>query len=304
MSGSELEDSRKKHDELFRSLLDDREEFVNFIKYFIDMETKLTKEKLIKYNRSFVTSKYQSRTSDIVYKEKGKKIYYLIEHQSTINNDMPFRMLEYSYEIIRDTVEKDKNKNKNYEYPKVIPIVLYTGGVKWKVPKIIEFFNAERYKGVGISFKYILVDINDYNKEQLFNSQSMVGYAMQAEKCNTNEEVEEVIKKMLEERPDKKEEIVRIVEYIFKAQINLTEEDKEKMKNMEVKEFMITVRERIEEYNKKISQEKIEQGIKQGILQRNKAIAKIMLDRGMSKSEIEEITGVNEKELEKIKDSK
>ena len=295
LSGSELEESRKKHDELFRSLLNDKEEFVRFIKYFINPELKLTKDSIQKYNRSFVTSKYKSRNSDIVYKEKDRKVYYLIEHQSTIDYNMPYRMLEYSYEIIRDTVEKENNKKKNYKYPNVIPIVLYTGNLKWKVPKVIGFFRDGLYKDVGLNFKYILIDTNDYNKEKLFNSENMVGLAMQAEKSNTNEEVTEVIEKMFIERPHKREEIYRIIEYIFRDQIDLNENFEKTIKYGEVKKAMVTVRERLKENNKKILQE--------GIMQeRNKVIniVKNLINLGMKKEDVLKITGLSIEEIDKI----
>ncbi|MBR3249237.1 MAG: Rpn family recombination-promoting nuclease/putative transposase [Clostridia bacterium] len=290
-SGSELEESRKKHDELFRSLLNDKEEFVRFIKYFINPESKLTKDSIQKYNRSFVTSKYKSRNSDIVYKEKSRKIYYLIEHQSTIDYNMPYRMLEYSYEIIRDTVEKENNKKKNYKYPNVIPIVLYTGNLKWKVPKVIGFFRDGLYKDVGLSFKYILIDTNDYNKEKLFNSESMVGLAMQAEKSNTNEEATQVIEKMFIERPHKREEIYRIIEYIFRDQIDLNENFEKTIKYGEVKKAMVTVRERLKENNKKILMQ-----------ERNKInnIVKNLINIGMKKEDVLKITGLSIEEINKI----
>lgn len=296
------EESRKKHDELFRSLLNDKEELISFIKYFVNPETNLTKEKLQKYNRSFVTERFKSRTSDIVYKEKDKNIYYLIEHQSNIDYDMPYRMLEYCYEIIRDTVDKEKIKNKNYEYPKVIPIVLYTGNKKWKVPKVIGLISDGSYKNVGLSLKYLLIDTNDYNKEQLLNSESMVGYAMIADRSNTNEEVAEAIEKMLIEKPNKREEILGIMDYIFADSLNLDKNEgmKEIITNGEVKEVMITVRERLAENNKKIMKDEIAQGITNGINKILLEMAKNMLNLGMKKEDIQKVTGLSNKKIEEI----
>ena len=295
------EESRKKHDELFRSLLNNKEEFVNFIKYFVDPTTNLTKEKIQKYNRSFITSKYQSRTSDIVYKEKGKKIYYLIEHQSSVDYDMPYRMLEYSYEIIQDTVEKEKAKSKNYEYPKVIPIVLYTGNKKWKVPKVIGAISDGIYKDVGLSLKYILIDTNNYSREQLLSSKSIVGQAMIADRSSTDKEVFEAIEKMIIENPNKSDEILEIIDYVFKGRLkeNELENLKKQIKEGKVEEIMITVRERLEENDKKI----LAQGIAQGIAQeRSKRIniAKNLLNMGMKKEEVHRITGLNMKEIEEL----
>ena len=63
---------------------------------------------------------------------KDKNIFFLIEHQSTIDLSMPYRIENYALEIINTAVDKEKMKSNNYRYPKVIPIVLYTGEKKWK----------------------------------------------------------------------------------------------------------------------------------------------------------------------------
>lgn len=289
-----IQENRKKHDELFRNLLNDKEEFICFFKYFVNADTSLTKDDLRKYNRSFITSEYQSRTSDIVYKVKGKKIYYLIEHQSSIDYRMPYRILEYCYEIIRDTINKDKVNNKNYDYPKVIPIVLYTGNSKWKVPKVYKAISEGSYEDVGLEMKYILIDTNSYSKKKLLNSNSLVGYAMQADRSITNDDIAEAIEKMLITKPKYNKDIIDLINYVFKGV--LTKEEiknfDEKLKNGEVKEMLITVRERLAFNNQKI----LEQGIAQGIAQ----IVKKMKNSGMENDEIQKLTGLNKKEVESI----
>ena len=68
----------------------------------------------------------------IVYKVKEKPIYYLIEHQSTIDYNMAYRILNYCIDIMQEWI-KGKKTGKETQYPIVIPIVLYTGRKKWTV---------------------------------------------------------------------------------------------------------------------------------------------------------------------------
>ena len=46
---------------------------------------------------------------------------------------MPYRIKNYVIEILRTSVDKSKIHQKGYEYPLVVPIVLYTGNKKWNV---------------------------------------------------------------------------------------------------------------------------------------------------------------------------
>jgi len=58
--------------------------------------------KLQIYNSEFINNKYEKRISDIIYKEKEKEIYYLIEHQSKVDINMPNRILEYCMELMKE----------------------------------------------------------------------------------------------------------------------------------------------------------------------------------------------------------
>ena len=72
---------RKIHDELFRDILNNKEEFVLFFNSFVKIDMSIKSDELEKYNRSFVTKEYKSKFSDVVYKLKDENIYHLVEHQ-------------------------------------------------------------------------------------------------------------------------------------------------------------------------------------------------------------------------------
>ena len=66
----------------------------------------------------------ENRNSDIIYKIKNKKIFFLIEQQSTIDYSMPYRLVEYCVLIMQSAINKKQMKKKNYKFPQVYPIIL------------------------------------------------------------------------------------------------------------------------------------------------------------------------------------
>ena len=93
-------------------------------------------EKLELYNKEYITTKFEKMESDIVYKIAEKNTYMIIEHQSIVDRSMPYRIFQYTAELLREVIEKDKVKNINYLQPRIIAIVLYTGNRKWNIQNI------------------------------------------------------------------------------------------------------------------------------------------------------------------------
>ena len=126
------------HDKIFRIYLDNREEVAKILNRKLELKRKLRKEDIEKYNSSFVNKKYENRESDVVYKKKDQKIFFLIEHQTSIDYSMPKRILEYEIEIIDSNIDHKKKMKKGEKLPTIIPIVIYTGKKKWDVARYIE----------------------------------------------------------------------------------------------------------------------------------------------------------------------
>ena len=114
----------KKHDKMFRKILEKKEEMADLINNFLKIKEKIKPENLIQCHTDFITNKYQERHSDIVYKLKDKPIYFLVEHQSTVDKEMPERIMR----IYRTNNAKGKNRadlsnsstNSNiYRFPKM-----------------------------------------------------------------------------------------------------------------------------------------------------------------------------------------
>ncbi len=266
------------HDKIFRDLLSDEEEAVKFINKFLKSQKKLKSGDIEKYSNSYITKEYKNRESDIVYKIKNTNTFILIEHQSYVDALMPYRMLEYSVEIMRSAMNQEKAKSSKYKCPEVVLIVLYTGNEKWNAEKEYKkISDNEFYYGTAVTNSiYNLVDIHDYKIEELVNGESMVEKAMAIEKCKTEEELIETLEGVIgatKEEKDK-EKIRRIIQYILRpiigqeeTQILLNKLKKEEntMAGMLMTNLMEERRKLIEESEKRGEKRGEERGEKRGI---------------------------------------
>ena len=193
----ETEENKKTHqyhDKIFKEVLDNKGEFVKFIKRYVGKEIKIKEEEIEKYNRKFIKGNFKVRESDIIYKVKNKEIFIIIEHQSKIDYKMPERITEYCLELIRSRGYKGKFD----AAPIICPIVLYTGKKKWDASRTIVQEKDEYYGFPELEYpKYNLVDINDYTKEELLEERTGISKAMLFEKIETKEEIEEELKEII-----------------------------------------------------------------------------------------------------------
>lgn len=119
----------KKHDKILKDILQNKEEIAQFINKFVNYEVKV--EELEIYNTNYITEKFEYKNADIVYRLTDKELYFLIEHQTKVDYSMAYRIFNYCLEIIRSVVQGKGINRITYRYPRIIPIVVYTGNQKW-----------------------------------------------------------------------------------------------------------------------------------------------------------------------------
>ena len=295
------------HDAVFKTVLDQKEEAVKFINKTLKLNIK--KEEIEKYNSSFINKLFQNKEADIVYKIKDKNIFFLIEHQSKIDYSMPFRLLEYEVAIIRSAIDKSKIKNKSYKIPLVMPIVLYTGKQKWNANKYLEK-SQEKIQGLNIKIgNYSLVDINNYTEKELLEDNTFISKMMLIEKSKNTEEIAETLEKIISKtQKEDKELLKRIIEIILEEKIGITK-SKELIKKLEKgSDSMLAVVDMIRKENQMYIDMGRKEGKKEGKIEGKtetiKEIVNKMLRKNLPEKTIIEITGINPKEIEKIKNSK
>lgn len=273
------------HDKIFRIYLDNKEEVVKIINRKLELKRNLRKEEIEKYNSSFVNKRYENRESDVVYKKKDQKIFFLIEHQTSIDYSMPKRILEYEIEIIDSNIDHKRKMKKKEKLPAVIPIVIYTGEKKWDVARYIEEcqekLEGTKIPGLG---SYYIIDINEYSKKELEEDELFFSKILLIEKARTEEELIGILTDIVKKVKDKKskEELKRMIYYIYQEKIG-EEKTKELIEKLKEGDKMKLAVERMldREYaarDRKSRQEGKKEGKKEAALTLAKKMVKEKID--------------------------
>lgn len=199
----ENKEKRKTQSELIKNILRNKEEAEKFINYFLKPKKSIKSEQLIKYTNNYIIKKYKSKEADLIYKLKDQEVYFLIEHQSTINQSISYKILNYCIDIMQERVKN------NTKYPIVIPIVIYTGEEKWKNPR-------------NYIIEYNLIEINKITKQTLLKQNTIFGKIMIIEKSKNKEELIDnlgIIIKTIKEK-EKLNELSYIINYVSNNIIN------------------------------------------------------------------------------------
>lgn len=294
--------TNNKHDKIFRTLLDKKEDAAEMINKAI--KTQLKAQDIEKYNSSFVNKIFQNREADVVYKLKNRNIFFLIEHQTKIDYSMPYRILEYEVAIIENAIDLSKIKNKGYKIPLVIPIVLYTGNKKWNARKYLKECQEE-FKGIKVSLgNYNLIDINDFTKEELLNDKTFISKMMLIEKGKDTNEIIEILNKVIKSTKDENKEMLKRIIFIAleeKLGYKETMEVIDKIDGGE--EEMLAIVDTIRRENQmyiNMGRKEAKKEAKKEIKNKLYKIAQKLLERNTSKEDVAEITGLKEKEIEKV----
>ena len=292
--------TNSKHDKLFKIILSNKQEAAKFMNKVLKINYKIMAEKLELYNKEYITTKFEKMESDIVYKIAEKNTYIIIEHQSTVDRLMPYRIFQYTAELLREVIEKDKVKNINYLQPRIIAIVLYTGNRKRNIQNIDDLqAPLEGYK--KIKPPYILVDINKFSKRELLEDDLMITKAMLIEKEKSVEGIlnslEQIRKKILA-NPNKRQMqlFMTIVRYIL---LSIDDEETKTLLQAEIEEMKGAEEDML--HATMVLNEAFEKREKKGRMAGIKEIAKKLLKQNMKIETISEITGLTIEEIEKLK---
>lgn len=290
------------HDKFFRSILDDKLEAVKFINKTLKLQPNLEPEDIEKYTSSFVTQELKSQESDIVYKQKGKNVFFLIEHQTKVDYRMALRILQYEYEIIKSAIHNKNKATQEDKIPNVIPIVLYTGKKRWNSNIFLQQEKLTGYEELPLG-KYEIVDVNDFEEEELLKEKSFLSKAMLIEKKRPADNLGEYLKRIVEEieedqetyTKEQKELLTVIIDVVLRKKIdNQLAEKLTKQLNKKEGKNMLAILETIEEENRML----VEKGRKEGI----KETAKKMLEERIPIETIIKITGLKENVVRKMAD--
>ena len=233
----ETKEERKihnEHDKLVKKILEKSREIEFVVRKALGIKEKLEIEEV---RNEFITIDYRGKQVDLLYKIKGKEVYLLIEHQSTQDVKMPYRILEYEVQIIDRSFRK--NNYQTEKLAKVIAVVIYTGPGEWKMPQRLEeiqiSFNYSKkiLEDYDLTIGYNLLDINKLNKEELLEGETLFGRMMLVERARREEELIEILEEILPLTKDnEREDVINILRYILVKDIG-EEKAKEYIKKLE-----------------------------------------------------------------------
>ncbi len=129
-----------------RWLLEDRENVRGLLEIFAEyLAIHLDFSKLNQINRNFIPDNLREQEADLVYsvpfltgsEAEELLIYILIEHQSSVDTTMAFRILFYMtliWDFQRREWESNNVPRSQRRFRPIIPIIFYTGEQRWKSP--------------------------------------------------------------------------------------------------------------------------------------------------------------------------
>ena len=189
-------DINNPHDVGYKYLLSSKKIMMELLRSFVKegWVDKVDESKMVKLKKTFILHDFKNIESDIIYKVKMKEqdviFYILMELQSTVDFQMPYRLLRYMIEIWRDyllDIEDKERMRKQFQLPSIVPLVLYNGKNRWTAKmNFKEYLSCYKiFQDYVLDFKYILIDVNRYSPEDLIELSNVIGSAfLLDQKCD------------------------------------------------------------------------------------------------------------------------
>ncbi len=292
-------------DKFFRRLFQEKEIIEELLIHLVKQSwvDNLDFKTLERVERSYITDSFQERASDVIWKIKYKTddIYLniLTEIQSSNDNTMPIRFLDYIGSFYENEYKKLKISEKIIP---MIPIVFYVGSENWTaVSNFHDLVNIpnDLLKKYIPDFEYIIINIDKITTKDLLLAESMLTRIVAMNKSRNSEELRKtatelfkLILKFKDENDKKKyiEFLMLYVELVLNKKIDKKEANRI-INDIEGGTMFFMTLDHI------FKQEK-EEGKIEGKIE----IAKKMLKKGSSVEDIAEITELSVQEIEKLKE--
>lgn len=178
------------HDKGIRRIMKDRTMFLEFLQGFLPSHLqealelhKVTPENLVLQNTSYISPALKERIADILYTLHHPKgdmyVSLLLEHQSTVDFLMPFRILQYMVEVWSHHVEGagSRKNRKDFLLPPIIPMVFYDGEPSWtgSVRFTDKVAWQEAFQGYIPDFAYHFIWLHQHSAQELRSFHNALG---------------------------------------------------------------------------------------------------------------------------------
>ena len=158
---------------------------------------------LSQINRSFIPDNLREQESDLVFSVplRGESetdellIYILIEHQSTVDSTMGFRVLFYMTQIWdsqRREWESENVPKSQWRFRSILPIVFYTGEQRWNTPLTLNAIMdiPDMFSRFVPRFDILFLSVKETDEADLTKSDHPLGWLLTVlQKEHANKEV-------------------------------------------------------------------------------------------------------------------
>ncbi|AUG57302.1 Rpn family recombination-promoting nuclease/putative transposase [Acetivibrio saccincola] len=309
----------KEHDLGYKHLLTHKKTFIQLLRSFVkeDWVKEIDESQVMLINKSYVLQDFKEKESDIVYRLKIKDrnviFYCLLELQSSVDYQMPLRLLFYMIEIWRDILKNTEHheaERKGFKLPCIVPIVLYNGVNNWTVCRSFREMldGSEIFSNHVLDFNYILFDVNRYEEEELLGLANLISGVFLLDQKIDSEQLKDRLVKMIEILGDLSEEEFGLfkgwLKWILKPRISeelrfKIDDILEKSRPTEVENMVYNLANTIDEMTQKAMEKGIEEGIQKGIQKGIEEGIQKGIEEGLQKGIKEGVLKVAKSALEK-----
>ena len=220
------------------------------------------------------------------------KILVLIEHQSTINENMPLRCLEYVVELYKQILDSESKYGKRLiKIPTPEFYVLYNGTAEYKAREILYLSKSfmQEQKDIKLELKVEVININHSDNKEFLSS------------CEILKEYKEFVDKVVEyTREYGKDGFDMAIEYCINHGIlePYLKENSKEVRNMLTTEYNYETELRV------VKREAREEGIRKGRMEGREeglvTTATRMKNNSFDVATIMKITGLSREAIEKL----
>lgn len=311
--------SKRGHDPLFKLFLREPETARDFLAVHLpqDIRSLVNLDSLKLESGSYVDEQLKEQHSDILYSVKmaqGEQclLYCVVEHQSTEDEMMAWRMMKYTIRAMSDHL------NKGYRtLPVVVPLLFYHGDVRpypYSMDWLDCFEQPELARRV-LSKPWPLIDVSELNDDDIKSHRrvALLEMVQRDIRLRDGKELLARLVQLIQMKLNSREQVEAVLRYTIMN--GMTGEDITPYINQlsgdipEYEDLMGTIAQQLED---KGIQKGIQQGIeqeRQASLERERQIAqktlletaRALLDNGVSLEVVIKSTGLSREELEQLR---
>lgn len=313
MTEAESDNNFHDHDSFIKKAMENHNVAKSFFNRHLAPEVRdmVNLDSLQLQKESFIAENLKKKVSDILFSAdfsqgnshgsggKSGYIYMLLEHQSTVDHWMVFRLFNYMMAIWqRHRTEHHKDKH----LPLIYPLIFYNGTRKYTAPKDL----WSLFKDPEIARSFFCEPVNVINVNEIdddkFKEYPWAGIIELFMKASQKRDIlqqwhlaKEALKELAFATIFEKEDYVRVILWYTANRIEKSEQKDEILRivnstlNIEGEEIMAS-----------LAQQWKQEGVQRGVQQRNLDIAITMLQKKQDIKLIAEITGLSLQEIKQL----